>query len=107
MVRIVAVIRPHLLEQVKSALAAQGVAGLTVADVRVSTRSDQNAKSLFVPMPIRCRIEIVAPADEAPAIEQTILENGRTNEDGDGFIAQLPVQDALRIRTGERGAEAL
>lgn len=112
MIRITGIIRPHLLEQVKSAVAALGVSGLNVSDVRGTGNSPETAawfagEEHLIAMPIKSKIEVIAPDEMQDAIVQAILENARTGEPGDGKIFVEPVEDALRIRTGERGIAAL
>lgn len=112
MIRITCIIRPHLLEQVKSAIAALGVSGLNVSDVRGTGNSPESAawfagEEHLIALPIKSKIEVVGPDEMAPSIVQAILENARTGEPGDGKIFIEQVEDALRIRTGERGEAAL
>lgn len=112
MTRITCMIRPHLLEQVKSAIAVLGVSGLNVSDVRGTGNSPESAawfagEEHLIALPIKSKIEVIASDDIVPAILEAILENARTGEPGDGKIFVEPVEDALRIRTGERGEAAL
>jgi len=105
-------IRPHKLEQVKSAIASLGVTGLNVSDVRGVGNSPEKAtwfggQEHMVALPLKSRLEVVAPDDLKDAIVQAILENARTGEDGDGKIFIEKVVDAVRIRTGERGETAV
>lgn len=112
MTRITCIIRPHRLEQVKSAIAALGVSGLNVSDVRGTGNSLEQAawfagEEHLISLPIKSKIEVIAPDDMAEAIIQAILDNSRTGEPGDGKIFIEQVADALRVRTGERGEAAL
>lgn len=112
MIRIVCLIRPHKLEAVKSAIAATGVSGLTVTEVRGTGNSEERAnwfggEQQLIALPIRSRIEVVAPKELREAIVETILEHARTGEDGDGKIFVEPIVDAVRVRTRERGREAI
>ena len=112
MVRITCIIRPHRLEQVKSAIAALGVTGLNVADVRGCGASPEppsifSGDSVVVALPIRSKIEVVAQDDMEDDIVRAILENARTGEPGDGKIFVETVAEAVRIRTGERGEIAI
>lgn len=112
MIRITCMIRPHRLEQVKSAIAALGVSGLNVSDVRGTGNSPERSawfggEEHLIAMPIRSKIEVIVPDEMREAIVQAILENARTGESGDGKIFVEPVADALRIRTRERGEAAL
>jgi nitrogen regulatory protein PII len=112
MVRITAVIRPHKLEAVKTSLAAIGVAGMTVEDVRGRGNGPEASIRLFgsdlsVALPIRAKIELAVSDGEADEAIRCILENARTGEPGDGKVFVEPLADALRIRTGERGDDGL
>lgn len=112
MVRITCMIRPHRLEQVKSAIAALGVSGLNVSDVRGTGNSPESAawfagEEHLISLPLKSKIEVVANDEMAELIVQAILENAQTGEPGDGKIFVERVADAIRVRTGERGAAAL
>lgn len=112
MIRILVFIRPHRLEQVKSAIAAIGVSGMTVSDVRGTGNSPEPAQwfageGQVIPLPIRSRIEVVIPDEIKDAVVQAILDSAQTGEASDGKIFIQPVETAVRVRTGERGEAAL
>lgn len=112
MKRVVCFIRPHRVEQVKSAIAALGVTGLSVSDVRGRGNSPEETRWVgnqahVVALPIRARIEVVVPTDAVESVIQQIVENAHTGEPGDGKIFVEPIVDALRVRTGERGEAAI
>lgn len=110
MIRIVAYIKPHRLEGVKSAVAALGVTGLTVADVRGTGVSEEHTDLLsgaVVALPIRSRLEVVVPDQMREAVVASIIEAAQTGEPNDGKIFVEKVFDALRVRTGERGESAV
>lgn len=112
MVRITCYIRPHRLEQVKTAIAALGVSGMTVSDVRGTGNSPERSSwfvgsESVVPLPIRAKIEAVVPDDLRDAVVEAIMDNARTEEPGDGKIIVEPVEDAIRVRTEERGDLAI
>lgn len=112
MLRITCIIRPHRLEQVKSAIAALGVSGMNVADVRGRGASPESTtlfggEPFVVPLPIKSKIEVVVPDASCEAVIEAILQNARTGEPGDGKVFVERVTDALRIRTGERGETAI
>lgn len=112
MIRILVFIRPHRLEQVKSAIAAIGVSGMTVSDVRGTGNSPEPAQwfageGQVIPLPIRSRIEVVIPDEIKDAVVQAILDGAQTGEASDGKIFIQPVETAVRVRTGERGEAAL
>lgn len=110
MIRIVAYIKPHRLEGVKSAVSALGVTGLTVADVRGTGVSEEHTDLLsgaVVALPIRSRLEVVVIDDLRGEVVKAIVEAARTGEPNDGKIFVERVADALRVRTGERGDAAV
>jgi nitrogen regulatory protein P-II 1 len=112
MTRVTCYIRPHKLESVKSAIAALGVTGMSVSDVRGAGNSPETTDWFggaegLIALPIRARVEVVAQDDQIEAIVQSIIENARTGEQGDGKIFVEPVNDAIRIRTQERGEAAV
>ena len=112
MQRIVIFIRPHRLEQVKSAIAAVGVSGMTVSDVRGTGNSPESSQWLpgegqVIPLPIRSRIEVVVSNEIKDQVVQAIITAAQTGEASDGKIFIQPVSDAVRVRTGERGEVAL
>jgi len=112
MIRVLCYIRPHRLEMVKSAIAALGVSGMNVTDVRGTGNSPESSSWLrgdgsVVPLPIRSRIEVVAPDEMKDEILAAILENAQTGEAGDGKVFVEQVTDAIRIRTEERGEAAV
>ena len=112
MIRLTCFIRPHRLEQVKTAIAALGISGMTVSDVRGTGNSPERASWFggsenVVPLPIRAKIEVVAPDDLEEALIEAVIENARTGEPGDGKIFIESVVDAMRVRTEERGDLAI
>lgn len=83
---------------------------MNVADVRGTGNSPETSRwgaGSVVAMPIRSRIEVVAEAALQEEIIQAILAAAQTGESGDGKIFVEPVEDVLRVRTGERGRAAL
>jgi nitrogen regulatory protein P-II 1 len=112
MKRIEAIIRPSKLDEVKEALSAIGVQGMTVLEVkgfgRTGGRKEVYRGSAyvvdFVP---KVRLEIVAADGLVGAILDAIEKASRTGKIGDGKIFVTDVVEAVRIRTGERGEEAL
>lgn len=111
MIRVVAYVRPHRLEAVKSAVALTGVTGLTVGEARGAGNGPETA-SLFgggasaPALTMKARLTVAAPDDLADEVIAAILLHARTGEPGDGKIFLEPLEDALRIRTGERGEGA-
>ena len=112
MKKIEAIIKPHKLDDVKEALNALGVAGMTVTDVRGYGRQKGHTEIYrgteytvdFVP---KVKIEVVVDDSIAEDVENAILNAARTEKIGDGKIFTIDVDLAVRIRTGERGPDAL
>ena len=109
MKRIEAIIRPQKLEAVKIALSEMGVTGLSVTDVRGSESREHRRFSAdyLMDLPLRVKVEVVVPNDDVDDIVAELERYARTGELGDGMIFVLPMEDALRIRTQERGDDAL
>lgn len=110
--RITAYVRPHKLEEVKTAVSNLGVSGLTVTDVRGCGNSPERASSfagheILVALPVRSKLETVVPDTLREAVIAAIEASARTGEPGDGKIFVEPIEDVLRIRTGERGRDAV
>ena len=111
MVRITAYIKPHRLEPVKTAVAALGISGMSVGDVRGTGNSLESTTIFTGPgvfaLPIRARIDVVVPNEMAEAILDAIVNSTFTGEADDGKVFIEEVEDAVRIRTGERGDAAV
>ena len=112
MIRVTCYIRPHKLEQVKSAVAALGISGMNVCDARGTGNSPERSPWLggdenLIALPIKSKIEVVATDDLQEALIDAVVENARTGEPGDGKIFVERVADAIRVRTGERGEAAV
>ena len=109
---IISVIKPFKLEEVREALTAIGVQGLMVSEVKGFGRQSGHTEIYrgaeyvvnFVP---KIKLEIVAPDDRAEGIVETIVATARTGKIGDGKIFVLDVEQAVRVRTDERGDDAL
>jgi len=109
---VTAIIKPFKLDDVKEALTALGVAGMTVSEVQGFGRQRGHTevyrgteyKVDFVP---KVRIEVLADDDEAPGVAQAIADAARTDKIGDGKVWMVPVEGVARIRTGEMGHDAL
>jgi nitrogen regulatory protein P-II 1 len=110
--KIEAIIKPHKLDDVKEAINALGVQGMTVSDVRGYGRQKGHTEIYrgseytvdFVP---KVKIELVVDDDISEKVEDAILEAARTEKIGDGKVFTIDVASAVRIRTGERGPDAL
>jgi nitrogen regulatory protein P-II 1 len=109
---VTAVIKPFKLDDVKTALEAVGVAGLTVSEAsgygrqRGHTEIYRGAEYVvdFVP---KVRLEVVCDDEDAAAVVTAITEAARTGKIGDGKVWTTEVEDLVRIRTGERGSDAV
>jgi nitrogen regulatory protein P-II 1 len=112
MKKIEAIIKPHRLEAVKDALHALGVAGMTVYEVKGFGRQKGHTEIYrgaeytveFVP---KLKIELVVDDESAAKVESAIIEAAHTGKIGDGKVFTYDCEAAARIRTGERGPEAL
>lgn len=112
MIRLVAFIRPHKLEEVKTALSAKGVTGITVSEARGCGSSPESVdwflgQEYVVSLPARIKIETVVEDEQAEMIAQTIVSAARTGQPGDGKVFFLKEWEVIRVRTGERGVVAL
>jgi nitrogen regulatory protein P-II 1 len=109
---ITAVIKPFKLDDVKSALQAYGVKGLTVSEVqgygrqRGHTEVYRGAEYVvdFVP---KVRVEILVDDADAEQVIDVIVKAAQTGKIGDGKVWSVPVEAVVRVRTGERGPDAL
>jgi len=109
---IVAYIKPFKLDEVKTALKGVGVSGMTVADVSGFGRQSGQTETYrgaeyqvdFVP---KVRLEIMADDTNVASVVGAIEQSAHTGEIGDGKIAVIALEEAVRIRTGERGPEAI
>jgi len=109
---VTAIVKPHMLEAVKDALRAAGVAGLTVSEVKGFGRQGGHTETYrgaeykidFVP---KVKIEVLVESGEAEKIVEVIAGAARTGKIGDGKIWVATVDQAVRIRTGEMGSDAV
>jgi nitrogen regulatory protein P-II 1 len=112
MKKIVAVIKPFKLDAVKDRLHSIGVQGLTVTDVKGFGRQKGHKEMYrgaeyvidFLP---KVKLEILAPEDQTEMIVDAILTEAHTGRIGDGKIFIMPAEEIIRIRTGERGEDAV
>ncbi|MFP5351114.1 MAG: P-II family nitrogen regulator [Actinomycetota bacterium] len=109
---VVAVIKPFKLEDVKEALEAIGVRGMTVTDARGFGRQKGHTEIYrgaeyqvdFVP---KTRIEIAVDDEQVDETVKAIVTSARTDSIGDGKVWVLPAEQIVRIRTGEKGGDAI
>lgn len=112
MKKIEAIIRHFKLEDLKSSLIEVGVAGMTITEVKGFGRQKGHTEMYrgneyavdFIP---KLKMEVVIPDDKYEAVIGCILEHAQTGQIGDGKIFVTQLQDVIRIRTGERGADAI
>jgi nitrogen regulatory protein PII len=112
MKKIEAIIKPFKLDEVKDALNTIGVQGITVTEVKGFGRQKGHTELYrgaeyvvdFLP---KIKIEIIAPDNLVSKIVETIETTAKTGRIGDGKIFVLPVEEVIRIRTGERGETAI
>jgi nitrogen regulatory protein P-II 1 len=109
---ITAVIKPHRLDEVKDALQAFGVHGLTITEAsgygrqRGHTEVYRGAEYTVDLVP-KIRIEVLVEDADAEELTDVIVKAARTGKIGDGKVWSIPVDNAVRVRTGERGPDAL
>ena len=112
MKKIEAIIKPFKLEEVKEALAEIGIEGMTVSEVKGFGRQKGHTEIYrgseytvdFLP---KVKIELVLPDSQIQAAADAIVKSARTGKIGDGKVFILPVEEAIRIRTDERGEKAV
>ena len=109
---VTAVLKPFKLDDVKTALEAAGVQGMTVSEVQGFGRQRGHTEVYrgaeytvsFVP---KVRVEVVVDDADAARVLDTLVQAAGTGSIGDGKVWTTPVDEVVRVRTGERGAEAL
>jgi nitrogen regulatory protein P-II 1 len=106
------VIQPHRLDDVKSALEAAGVRGMTVSEAsgygrqRGHTEVYRGAEYTVDLVP-KVRIEVLVADEDTATVTAVLIKAAQTGKIGDGKVWVVPVEDVARVRTGEHGAEAL
>ncbi|HTL23903.1 MAG TPA: P-II family nitrogen regulator [Mycobacteriales bacterium] len=109
---VTAILKPFKLDDVKSALEAIGVQGMTVSEVQGFGRQRGHTEVYrgaeytvdFVP---KVRLEVLVDDADAGGVIDAIVSTAQTGSIGDGKVWSTPVEDVVRVRTGERGADAL
>jgi nitrogen regulatory protein P-II 1 len=112
MKKIEAIIKPFKLDDVKSALTKVGIQGMTISEVKGFGRQKGHTEIYrgaeytidFVP---KAKIELIVTDDLAPQVIETIERSAKTGKIGDGKVFVSPVEEVIRIRTGERGKDAI
>ena len=109
---VLAIIKPHKIDEVREALGSLGVQGLTISEARGYGRQKGHTEiyrgaeyeTSLVP---KIRLEVVVEDDFAPRVVETIHQAAQPGSIGDGKIFTIPVEAAVRIRTGEQNNDAL
>ena len=109
---VTAIIKPHQLDEVKEALEAYGISGMTVSEASGYGRQRGHSEVYrgaeyqvdFVP---KVRLEVLVDDIDAGSVVDVVLKAAQTGRIGDGKIWTVPVEDVVRVRTGERGTDAL
>ncbi|MEW5735686.1 MAG: P-II family nitrogen regulator [Thermodesulfobacteriota bacterium] len=112
MKKIEAIIKPFKLDDVKEALNEIGIQGMTISEVKGHGRQKGHKEIYrgaeyvvdFIP---KVKIEIVVDDAMVDKVVETVVSAANTNKIGDGKIFVIPVEQAVRVRTGERGADAI
>ncbi len=112
MKKIEAIIKPFKLDEVKEALAKQNIQGMTVTEVKGFGRQKGHTELYrgaeyvvdFLP---KIKIELLVSDEQAPVAVETIIESAKTGRIGDGKLFIVPIDEVVRIRTGERGGHAI
>lgn len=112
MKKIEAIIKPFKLDEVKEALQVIGIQGITISEVkgfgrqRGHTELYRGAEYVVDFLP-KVKIEVVVPDNLVQSVVDAILKSAQTGRIGDGKIFVLPIDEVIRIRTGEKGPDAL
>ena len=112
MKKIEAIIKPFKLDDVKEALNAIGIKGMTISEVKGYGRQKGHKEIYrgaeyivdFIP---KAKLEIIVDSSEVDKVIDTIIQAAKTGKIGDGKIFVLPVEEVIRVRTGEKGEEAI
>lgn len=110
--KIDAIIRPHLMDAVKNALQEVGITGMTITEVKGFGRQKGHTETYrgseytvdFIP---KLKIEVVVPDEMVDHVIDAVAKTAKTGKFGDGKIFVTPVEEVIRIRTGERNEQAL
>jgi nitrogen regulatory protein PII len=109
---ITAYIRHEAFEPIRTELVERGIPSLSITEVKGSGRQkglveQYRGSTLTVNVRPKLKVEIAVDDEEKPVVVETILRHARTGEIGDGKIFVAPIEEAIRIRTGEEGEEVL
>ncbi|UNX55887.1 P-II family nitrogen regulator [Georgenia sp. TF02-10] len=109
---VTAIVQPHRLDDVKNALEAAGVKGMTVSEANGFGRQHGHTEvyrgaEYTIELVPKVRVEVVTDDLDAPAVVDAIVGAAHSGRIGDGKVWTVPVEDVVRVRTGERGREAV
>ncbi|MFN3870050.1 MAG: P-II family nitrogen regulator [Aquificaceae bacterium] len=112
MKKVEAIIKPFKLDEVKDALVEIGIGGMTVTEVRGFGQQKGHTEIYrgteyvidFLP---KVKIEVIVRDEDVEKVVQTIIKTAQTGRVGDGKIFIIPIEEVIRIRTGERGEQAI
>lgn len=112
MKKIEGIIKPHLLDAVKTALQELGIAGMTVSEVKGFGRQKGHSETYrgaeykvdFLP---KVKVEVVVPDDMLDRVVDALIHSAKTGKLGDGKIFVTSLEDVIRVRTGEHGEHAI
>ncbi len=112
MKKVECIIQPGRLDEVRESLTGIGITGLTVTEVKGYGRQKGHTELYrgseytidFIP---KIKMDVVVPEDMVDQVIETVIEKARTGRIGDGKIFVIPVEETVRIRTGERGRDAV
>ena len=109
---ITAVIQPHKLDEVKAALESFGIQGLTVSEASGYGRQKGHTEvyrgaEYTVDLVPKVRVEVLVDDADAADVVEVVVKAAQTGRIGDGKVWVVPVDDVVRVRTGERGSDAL
>ena len=112
MKKIEAIIKPFKLDDVKEALNGMGIKGMTISEVKGYGRQKGHKEIYrgaeyivdFIP---KVKMEIIVEASQVDEVIETICQAAKTGKIGDGKIFVLPIDEVIRVRTGEKGKEAI
>jgi nitrogen regulatory protein P-II 1 len=109
---VTAIVQPHRLDDVKKALEAAGVHGMTVSEANGYGRQHGHTEvyrgaEYTIELVPKVRVEIVVADADEPAVVDAVVGAAHSGRIGDGKVWTVPVEDVVRVRTGERGHDAL
>jgi len=109
---VVGIVKPHKLDEVKAALEAFGVQGLTVSEASGYGRQKGHTEvyrgaEYTVDLVPKVRVEVLVDDADAADVVEVIVKSAQTGRIGDGKVWTVPVDDVVRVRTGEHGVDAL